>query len=398
MRRTTILAGLAISLFAALSQPHRAQAWQVGGPQSVYFPLTGHHLDNRFGFLDYWRAHGQVMRFGYPLTEVIEEHGRPVQYFERARMEYHAEFAGTSSSVLLGLLGRARAGGEEFPIGPAGPGRLFPETGYTVIGKFLQFWNKHGGLPVFGYPISESYVEPAPDGQEMVVQWFERARLEYHPENVPAFFQERAKANGAEMLMLYEVLMGQLGREVAVAHGIALEPVARQAGVPDWSPALWPQRIDVDLTRQQLTAYEGDLPVFSAGVSTGRDGFETPVGTFNIYAKLLYDDMTGTLRGEEYDVRKVPFVQYFTQGYALHGTYWHNQFGTGVRKSHGCVNMSMDDAQWLWIWSQPPFIPEQAQRAATYKPLVPKTAAEAQLQPQEGLAIFKPGTLVTVHR
>lgn len=386
---------LAVTLLAPV---HPARAQQESGPQAVYFPQSGHHLDNRYGFLDYWRANGQVLRFGFPVTGLIEEDGRPVQYFERARMEYHAEYAGTRSSILLGLLSRELLGTRQFPIGPAAQGRLFPETGYTVFGKFLQYWNKRGGLAVFGYPISESFVETQPDGSTLAVQWFERARLEYHPETVHPFFKEREQANGTHIFTLYEILMGQLGREVALARGYTLEPASRVQGVPDWSSALWPQRIEVDLSDQQLVAYEGDLPVWRGGVSTGKDGFETPTGTFAVYGKLLYDDMTGDLQGEEYDVRKVPYVMYFNHGYALHGTYWHNQFGSGTRLSHGCVNLSMDDAQWLWNWARPAWIPEQAGRAATYKPLVPKTAAEAELQPLEGLAIFKRGTTVIVRQ
>src|SRR5687767_12560326 len=72
----------------------------------VYFSQTGHHLSNRAGFLDYWRANGGLLLFGYPLTEEIAENGRVVQYFERARFEYHPEAGGTPQLVQLGLVGR----------------------------------------------------------------------------------------------------------------------------------------------------------------------------------------------------------------------------------------------------------------------------------------------------
>lgn len=399
MSRSRIILGIVLLVLAAttLSPPLAARA-QQSGPQAVYFPQTGHHVDNRYGFLDYWRANGQVLRFGYPVTGVSEEDGRPVQYFERARMEYHAEFAGTRSSILLGLLSRELLGNRQFPVGPAAQGRLFPETGYTVFGKFLQYWSKRGGLAVFGYPISESYVETQADGTTLAVQWFERARLEYHPNTVLPFYKERESANGTHIFTLYEILMGHLGREAALKRGYVVAPAPRVPGVPDWSPALWAQRIEIDLSDQQLVAYEGALPVWRAGVSTGKDKFETPTGTFAVYGKLLYDDMTGDLQGEEYDVRKVPYVMYFHQGYAVHGTYWHNQFGTGTRLSHGCVNLSMDDAEWLWNWAQPNWVRQQAGRVASYQPLIPKTAAEAELQPLEGLAIFKRGTPVIVRQ
>lgn len=367
------------------------------GPQAVYFSATGHQLDNRYGFLTYWRANGQLLRFGYPLTEVIEEANRPVQYFERARLEYHAEIQYPPQRVLLGLLGREATGWQSFPIGAAAPGRWFPETGYTVIGKFLRYWSAWGGLAGFGYPISESYVETLPDGSTRAVQWFERGRLEYHPENVPAFYSERRAANHTAMLAPNEIQLGLIGREIASRRNLELRAVPPVTGVPEWAPALWSQRIDVDLSAQRVTAYEGELAVFSSGVSTGRDGFNTATGTFQIYAKLLYDDMTGTLDGEEYDVRKVPYVLYFSHGFALHGTYWHDAFGTGIRMSHGCVNLPLDRAAWLWNWAQPAWDLERAERSATYQPLEPTTPAEAELQPLEGLAIFRPGTPVTVH-
>ena len=106
MRRGRLLACLIVVLLASFQPLGYVSAQQQGaGPSAVYFPLSGHHLDNRYGFLDYWRTHGQVTRFGFPVTEVLEEDGRPVQYFERARMEYHEEMA-EGDKVLFGLLGR----------------------------------------------------------------------------------------------------------------------------------------------------------------------------------------------------------------------------------------------------------------------------------------------------
>ena len=78
MRRISLVMSLVIVVLASLVQPHLAAAQTDAGPQAVYFPQSGHHLDNRHGFLDYWRANGQVVRFGYPVTEVVEEDGRPM--------------------------------------------------------------------------------------------------------------------------------------------------------------------------------------------------------------------------------------------------------------------------------------------------------------------------------
>jgi lipoprotein-anchoring transpeptidase ErfK/SrfK len=103
--------------------------------------------------------------------------------------------------------------------------------------------------------------------------------------------------------------------------------------------------IDVDLSEQSLTAYEGDTPVHSTLVSTGLPGTPTPVGQFRIWIKLRYDDMAGA----DYYIEDVPFVMYFHQGYGLHGVTWHGNFGHPM--SHGCVNLPTAEAEWLFNWA-----------------------------------------------
>ena len=101
---------------------------------------------------------------------------------------------------------------------------------------------------------------------------------------------------------------------------------------------------------QYLIAWEGDVSIAETYVSTGRPGFDTPPGTFHVLVKLESQTMEGVIGGEYYNVPDVPWVQYFTNdGHALHGTYWHNNFGTVM--SHGCVNLPMDFAEWLYGWT-----------------------------------------------
>jgi lipoprotein-anchoring transpeptidase ErfK/SrfK len=107
--------------------------------------------------------------------------------------------------------------------------------------------------------------------------------------------------------------------------------------------------IDVDLTAQMVTAYEGSTPVFRMLASTGIWKYPTVVGTFNIYIKHEITRMTGGYGEEAYDLADVPYVMYFHHGYGFHGTYWHNNFGTPM--SHGCVNLSIRDAEWLFNWA-----------------------------------------------
>jgi LysM repeat protein len=122
-------------------------------------------------------------------------------------------------------------------------------------------------------------------------------------------------------------------------------PPAPPPGSP--SEGKW---IDVNLSTQTLVAYEGDTPVFTTLVSTGVPAYPTVVGTFKIQTKLRYDDMRGGSGADAYYLPDVPYVMYFyTGGYALHGTYWHHNFGQPM--SHGCVNLPTDAAAWVYNWA-----------------------------------------------
>ena len=321
--------------------------------QSMFFAQTDHHVSDRAGFLTFWREQGGALLFGYPISEEIVEGGRIVQYFERARLEYHPERLGTDDQVELSLLGRELTDGRAFPDGaPDGGAVYFPETKHTLSGKFLKFWLKRGGLPIFGYPISEPFEEASPaDGQVRVTQYFERARFEYHPEELGGFYQQEERALGLQLAALHEVQLADLGRQAAQRRGYGFAQSLQLFGAPSWSPTIWPRRIDVNLSSQSLVAYEGDTPVYHAPVATGKDGFNTPTGSYAIYSKYPIETMTGSAGGETWYVPDIPWVQYVVGGVALHGTYWHDQWGTGLRMSHGCINLNIDDAQWLYEWA-----------------------------------------------
>ncbi len=111
--------------------------------------------------------------------------------------------------------------------------------------------------------------------------------------------------------------------------------------------------IHIDLTEQVLTAYQGDRMVFATLVSTGKSGRKstrTHEGTFRIYAKSVHTNMRGK-PWDDYFAEGVPHAMHFDGGRALHGAYWHDQFG--IEKSHGCVNLSPKDAAWLFEWVPP---------------------------------------------
>lgn len=143
---------------------------------SRYFPETGHTV--RGGFLQFFDANGGVTNFGYPITEEILDNGLMVQYFQRARFEWHPQNPG-QYQIQLGLLGQEIHGSPDPAVAPlpAGPGasvRYFPETGHNVTNAFLQFWTTRGGLRIFGYPLTEAFTSAG-----VTYQWFQRARFEF---------------------------------------------------------------------------------------------------------------------------------------------------------------------------------------------------------------------------
>ena len=165
-------------------------------PDVTYYAPVGHTL--RGLFRDYWQRNGGLAQFGYPLTEEFTEvsptDGKPyvTQYFERARFEQHPENE-PPHDVLLGLLGRTITAGRENEapfkrtVAQTGPGIIyFDATGHNMSPQFSGYWQQHGGLPVYGYPISEAFTEASPtDGKPYVVEtahFFrtERDRLAEH--------------------------------------------------------------------------------------------------------------------------------------------------------------------------------------------------------------------------
>ncbi len=178
-------------------------------PNCTYFPDTQHNLCA--GFQAYWNQFGGLNIFGMPLTEEFQENGVTVQYFERARFEWHPGAWPAHFDVLLGLLGDEVTSGRgtETPFqtttaNSASGCTYFAVTGHNLCGTFNQYWNQFGGLAVYGYPISEPFQEQNPDtGQTYTVQYFERARFELQPGAWPAHLN---------------VLLGRLGAQVLHMH------------------------------------------------------------------------------------------------------------------------------------------------------------------------------------
>ncbi len=204
------------------SAPRAADDPAVAGRR--YFPETGHSLGGAFG--DYWQRNGGLPVFGYALTEEFMQrapdsaYGYTTQYFERQRFEYHPENAGTPYEVLLGRLGAEAlaAQGRDWQAlpkaDPATP-HYFAATGQAIAPMFWDYWRTHGlefgdrgvsereALALWGYPITPPAYEQLPTGETLLVQWFERARFEYHLNNPDP----------------YKVLLGRLAADRVDAFG-----------------------------------------------------------------------------------------------------------------------------------------------------------------------------------
>ncbi|HEY1014612.1 MAG TPA: hypothetical protein VGE07_18020, partial [Herpetosiphonaceae bacterium] len=195
-----------------------------GRPDVLYFAVTRHTL--RGSLRAAWERDGGLPVFGYPLTEQFAEPNADTgaayatQYLERQRFEYHPEHAGTPFEVLLGRLGVEALAAQGRPYqsfpkaNPAAP-HYFAATGQAIAPEFWDYWRGSGldlgqpgvsegeSLALFGYPISPAQVETNADGDQVLTQWFERARFEFHPANPPG----------------QRVLLGRLGAEALALRG-----------------------------------------------------------------------------------------------------------------------------------------------------------------------------------
>lgn len=140
--------------------------------------------------------------------------------------------------------------------------------------------------------------------------------------------------------------------------------------------------IDISLSTQTLVAFEGDKPVFATAVSTGREdktdkekNHKTPTGTWRIREKHIAATMDGDVASDgPYSIEDVPWIMYYSGSYAIHGAFWHNNFGR--TRSHGCTNLAPADAKALFGWTEP---------------RMPESWHGVWSTPE------KPGTLVVVH-
>ncbi len=353
VRRLLLGLGLAIALLSLM-------------PWTPVYALTDSYVGR--AFRNFYETHDGIRLLGVPQAGIRKVNGYPAQYFEKGRLEDHqADTKDPAWRMMYGrvtaeLMERApdnlanstnltyadlrRASAERQPV-PAGftsgavaveggvfvpldahlraaPGYVVPDVFWSYINRpelFPGGWLHDVGLPLSNVVTAQTTKHGA--RRTITMQAFERTILTFDPQNPAGWQVER----------------GNIGSDALRALGTLPSPTAGA------------KRIVVDLSEQWLTAYAGDEIVYDAPVSTGKDGFNTPTGSYKVYLKHAKQTMRGTLGGESWVVPNVPHVMYFNGDVALHGAYWHDKFGTGTRLSHGCVNLPLEAAAILYDWT-----------------------------------------------
>ncbi|MGI8643204.1 MAG: L,D-transpeptidase family protein [Thermomicrobiales bacterium] len=377
--RFAIFALLALLMSTVAPGLTRAQDAAWAPPRTVFISDAGHTIDGLF--LDLWREHPAIL--GNPVTEEFatetawsedstDEH--IVQYFEGVALVYLPdEPVGEQVSTLP--LGRdaVKILSPKYPAAfKAAPANacgtmdnvacaVFPETEHSLRFGFKVYWDQQDGAELLGPPLSEEFT--AADGR--LVQFFERGALQWkrgEDITVRPIAQALAKRQKLDLspvqppsdVPVYDETLF-IEPEPDVADTVTTdEPV--ETGVGGFGPGPVQggnKEIVISISSQRMWAYENGEMIVTTFVSTGTAEIPfttTPVGEWSILTKYDIQDMQGTVSGEDYFVPDVPWVMYFDNlGNALHGTYWHNNFGTPM--SHGCVNVPLDVAKFLYEWT-----------------------------------------------
>ena len=387
-RRLLSIAALANAVIGPmLSGVAVAEHWSP--PPTVWIEAAGHTADRLF--LDAWRVQPAVI--GEPITEEFRSRAgfvsqpdtdRIVQYYRNVALAYLPE-APAGEQVQALDLGRLALDErlEKLPAaallradkrtacGPsAADCRTFADTGQTVRGPFLAYWEANDGGRWFGAPLTEAF--RAPDGS--MLQYFEKAAL-----RVRAGQETQPLPLGEQVAKLQKLDTRPIPKPDAVPvydeslfvappepepepaadvsePAAEIEEAAAGWGLDDTGPGpqqgAW-KEVVVSISGQRMWAYENGELVTSSYVSTGIGNVPetvTPIGNWSILSKYDVQTMAGVIADEEYLVPDVPNVMYFDNlGNALHGAYWHNNFGAPM--SHGCINLPLDIAAFLYEWA-----------------------------------------------
>jgi hypothetical protein len=214
--------------------------------------------------------------------------------------------------------------------------KVLPVKRTTIVQRFSRWQgevlNAQTHLPFAWVTPAKAPIYDAPGGKTKVDTTVARTRLD---------ILEEQTIGSARWLRVGE------GRWMKEQHLNEVRKVERPTGT-----GAHPQWFDVDLGEQVVVAYQNDLPVYATLTASGHEPNRTPRGNYPIWGK----GTSVTMKSQEYDdkpyyVNRVPWVMFFQAHNALHGAYWHDQFGR--TKSHGCVNLAPNDAKYLFDWLEP---------------------------------------------
>ena len=368
----------------------------------VYVPETGHTV--RGTMLDYWRANGAAAVYGHPISEPFASaDGYYSQAFERGIFQYRPEFIDTNDPYIRLMaigqtaialrhgakwIGGRRLADDRGPtpwaaLAPDSPhvakitgngGSYVADSGHTISGAMLDWHTAHEGAFYLGHPLSEPLREHG-----ATVQYFDGGvlrRVGKGPVELVPLVPDLASVLGIDTA---PVAQGQLPTySEQLFAGLGIQPSDADLANAGQSDDPWPQLIgdlrtpgrhwiEVNLNEpEQLWAYQGQTPVMTTYVSTGLDPNVTAPGLFHVRWRFDSETMQGFVGstgevtglgttpppggGSAWTVPDIPNVMYFnTDAEALHGAYWHNNFGNPM--SHGCVNLPLAVAAWLYGWA-----------------------------------------------
>lgn len=363
-----------------------------------FFPETSHTLGEPFA--TFWNAYGGAPIFGPPVSEPFTDPASPdtrVQVFECAVLEARG------NTVFLRAMGRdlatrdGSAGDPSFAAAPPTGGNSFlvkasdglrlrsgPEMDAEMVAllpdnaEFIAAaepagaWSPGYAEGYSGWVSSEFLTERPPLPQLQVADWdltvwqgatLETTNIRREPTTKGPIVET---VEFGEPVTITQWLKGEEVFEAADLWAMTREgsyvysrnigrnaPVLPTAIPPD--APVWGKWIDVSLIQQLLTAYDGTTPLRTVEVTTGMAGWETPPGLFTIIHRVANETMTSGAIGAEnfYRLDDVLFTQYFTDlGHALHFAWWRTKETIGRPGSHGCINLLLDDARYLWDWAE----------------------------------------------